>query len=401
MKFLRLLTHNWPAKVLSLLAALLVWFVVSAGQQRAGTFPGGIPLLIQNVPDGLVAIADVTDVQVTLLADRVLWQRFTADQFTASVNLAGRESGVVDLAVTMTTELPGVEITRVDPERVLVRLEPITEKVVPVSVRIDGQAADGFAPGEAVAEPGSVTARGPESQLDQLDAATALLTLTGERRETTGATKVQALVAGQTLEQVTISPETVAVRVPITRTGNVKTVGVAVTTTGALPSGFVITSLQVKPSVVTITGETSAVATASAISTEAIDLVDVRQTTEVTVPLVLPAGLRVIDESGGQATVTIRLDEVNTTRSLEVPATIASPNRTVRSVTPALVTVQLSGSLGTLQALSPDSVRILHTLEADRPAGTQTVELTPSDVTHPSTVSVLALSPAAVAVELE
>ncbi len=397
---LRRLAHNWPAKLLSLLAALLVWFVVSAGQQRAGTFPGGIPLAIENVPDGFVAISDVADVQVTLLADRVLWQRFTADQFTASVSASGLAAGVADLPITVGTQLSGVEITKIEPERVLVRLEPVEEKVVPITVRIDGQAADGFAPGEAVAEPALVTLRGPKSQLDHIETVTGTLRLAGQRREFEEVVPVSALVAGQPIDQVTVRPEQVKVRVPIARAGNVKTVGVSVATSGALPSGFVITSLLVKPSVVTITGETSAVAATSTVSTEPIDLTDIRQTTEVTVPLHLPSGVKLIDDIAGEAAVTIRLEEAIVTRSFEVPVTVVSSKRTVRSVTPSIVTVVLSGPLGVLLALDTQSVQLMHPLDTPS-SGSQTVALTLGDVIHPPAVSVGSLSPTTVHVELE
>ncbi|MBI4032846.1 hypothetical protein HY374_04025 [Candidatus Berkelbacteria bacterium] len=295
---------DWLAKLLCLFIAVLLWVGVISAEQRVGVFPGELPITVTNVPEGLSPVIDDREVKVTLLADQSIWQRLGTDDLRAEVNAAGLAAGVTELAVVVTSRVSGVEITRVEPPRVLVRLEAIVEKTVPVSVQLDGQAASGFASGLPSVEPAQVTVRGPASRLAQIDEALVRVTLDTAQRSVTAEATVSVLIAGEAPPGVSVSPSRVNVTVPIARAGNTKTVGVVLATVGSLPSGRTISAVQLTPSVISLTGSPAALGSVTHVSTIPIQLADIQDSTEVVTSLVLPEGVQLIDTS---PEVTVRL----------------------------------------------------------------------------------------------
>jgi len=84
---IKLLTKNLWIKLFCLLAAILLWVYVAAGQSAVGKFPGNIEIRAINVPSGLVAIFDNQSVEIKIMADSATWRKLSADSFTAYVDL--------------------------------------------------------------------------------------------------------------------------------------------------------------------------------------------------------------------------------------------------------------------------------------------------------------------------
>lgn len=306
-----LLLAHWRAKLLSLAAATALWFGVTSAEQRVGVFPGGLLAEVVNIPAGLAAIADEREVNVTLVAEQTLWQRLTADDLRAEVNAAGLNAGVAELPVTVTSSVVGVEVIRINPPRILVRLEPIIEKTVPVSVRVTGQVADGFAPGAPSVSPSTVTVRGPASQLGQIDEVITRIHLSDDQRDLAQETPVVALIAGDTPADVTVSPLTVSTSVPVSRAANTKSVGVILSTEGTLPSGRSVSAVQLTPSIVAVTGPPASLASLTALTTAPIRLSDIEATTEVKTSLVLPDGVQLLDPVSTDISVILTISQAS------------------------------------------------------------------------------------------
>jgi len=399
----RVILANWPAKVLSLVAALGIWFSVVSAQQRVGNFPGGIPVDIQHVPDGLVAIADTEEISLSVIADQAAWSQFTADTFHASVDVNSASAGVVDAPVTVTSSIPGVQITKVSPSTVLVRLEKLATKKVPVQIRLDGQPADGFAPGEVTTNPTTVTVSGPESRLKQVDQVIGTVSLNGERSDFDQTAPVKAIVAGEELANISIDPTTVVTHVPIERAGNVKAVGVVVKTDGSVPSGYVIANIQSQPSVVSVTGTSVALAALDAVETQPISLSDVTAKTAVQVSLALPSGIRLVDTATDTVQVTLQVQEVTIRRDFDLPVLVTDipANQSVISRSPDTAHVTLEGPLSQLGSLVDSAVRLEIPLPKGLPPGTHDLDVFPEHIIRPSDISVTSVDPQKVTIELQ
>src|SRR3989304_1312344 len=159
---MKFITDNFWVKVLALLCAISLWVYVSASENQIAEFPGSIPIEAKNTPSGLAAIYDTNRVKIKIQAPFETFNRLNADNFEAYIDLAGFEKGTYDVEVRVNINVSNVTVIEKDPDKIIVRLEPVLTKTVPVSVKFEGEAASGFVPGEPQIAPEEVEASGAE-----------------------------------------------------------------------------------------------------------------------------------------------------------------------------------------------------------------------------------------------
>lgn len=160
---------NLPLKAVSLVLALLLWNQV--GSLRTAQRIVSVPLVIANLPGNLEISNDYTrqvDVEVRSRGGDV-----DIREISAVVNLS--EAGAGDQQIVLTPQHishpRGVDIVKVTPPQVSLRLEATSTKLVPLHVRTSGEPADGFEVTAAEAQPKEVLVAGPESVVAGLEVA--------------------------------------------------------------------------------------------------------------------------------------------------------------------------------------------------------------------------------------
>jgi len=179
-----LLLDNSLIKIVSLLFAVILWFYVNS--QGGAEVEITVPLELRNMPARLVVVGDMLDdVTVRVKGRERVLQEIMARPPRAVLDLKdGREGGnVMFLDPSAITVPANAKITRINPRRILVRMEPLLRKEVPVFVYVTGEPAPGYRIGRVEAHPGSVTVEGPRSVVDPL------LRLETEPIDATGARK--------------------------------------------------------------------------------------------------------------------------------------------------------------------------------------------------------------------
>ncbi|MCA9388326.1 hypothetical protein KC644_01020 [Candidatus Berkelbacteria bacterium] len=396
----RIFLDNWAPKLISIMLAILVWSVVSAGEQRVGSFPGGIQVEISNLPEGLVATLDQDLVEVSLVADRGLWQRFTVDDFKATIDLSNSDIGVVDKLVNVTSLLPDVEIISVRPANILVRLEKLDTKSVPINVKYEGELASGFAPGEIDVTPDEVVITGPSSTLDQIDAVEAIVNLSGESADFKQLVDLKVVVAGQQLSSISIEPAQAEIAIPVARAANVKTVGISVNKTGSLPSGLFISGISVNPSLVSITGSTFDLSKVNFVETRELDLSDIRESTAVKLKLALPAGVFTL-KGEEEVEVSLDIEELETSKTFSIfPSFTLGEGLKITSQTPGAVDVEFIGPSAVINGFDSGEIGWLIDLH-DLGSGIHSIDLLPNQFTLPSGVTVSSINPGKIELKIE
>ena len=163
---MKLLRENLALKVASLALAIGVWFVVR-GEDRPVQIVS-VPLEIRNLPDDLAIAGDVIDsVNVRVKAPEVVLNTMKPDRISARLDLASLESGdhMVRLRPEEVRVPPGADVVKISPEYVAVRLERRMTRELPVTPRVIGEPAEGYAIGTAIVKPDHVRVSGPESAM--------------------------------------------------------------------------------------------------------------------------------------------------------------------------------------------------------------------------------------------
>src|SRR3990172_10662970 len=128
-----LILKNTGLKLLSLFFALILWFYVNAKGMLETNYV--VPLGYRNLPSSLVMVGEPVDyVDIRVKAREGIQNQSTPQQISAVVDLSGAKPGeAVFYLSEKNVQAPAhVEILRVSPRIIKVRLEPVVTKRVGV-----------------------------------------------------------------------------------------------------------------------------------------------------------------------------------------------------------------------------------------------------------------------------
>jgi len=163
---IKVLTHNKGLKALSLLMAVMSWYMIQDAISNQTEIPD-IRLQIQT-PEGLAILnQSATTVDVTCRGAREDLQHLDPRQIQAVLDVT-LKNGVIPEEIAIVPEnikgARGVRVVAINPHKVRVTLDHEGEKRVPVKGRTTGQPL--FGQVESVScEPSAVLLRGPAAKL--------------------------------------------------------------------------------------------------------------------------------------------------------------------------------------------------------------------------------------------
>lgn len=207
---------NLGLKVLALLIACVLWFVVSAPRreqivERIVT----ASISVVGVPSRLVITTDIPGTVGVRVRGRLSDLKALASQnLEASVDLSKIEAGEAEITLRAhSINVPEtIEVVSIFPNKIRFRIEPLRQRAVDIRPFLVGNPPVGYSIGQPTSEPARALISGPSSQILKLsEVTTERIIMTGRT-----ATFVQnvAVVADSPLVRV-VSPVTTEVTVPV------------------------------------------------------------------------------------------------------------------------------------------------------------------------------------------
>jgi YbbR domain-containing protein len=199
----KIFVEDFGLKLLALGITLIIWLAVT-GENKPITIHTAVQLNFVR-PQGLEVSNDPPrTVEVLLTGSRHRLNGLRLLDLVATVNLSDSDPG--DRVIRLSRERvsidlpPGVRIDSFRPSTIPVRLEPVSQRELPVEVRLDGKPADGFEVYGIQASPSAVRVSGPISHLDELNRApTETVSVEGKSQSFT-VTRLSIAITNQKLE---------------------------------------------------------------------------------------------------------------------------------------------------------------------------------------------------------
>lgn len=163
------LQENWHLKLLSLAIAFVLFGVSRQPQHEALLV--NVPLEFINLAPGLEISGKLpTTVNVRLSGPRDLVQGLSANQLEVRADLSNKTAGerVIQIKPTDVQKPEKVEVRRIDPQTIGLKLEPTRHKIVPIEPQFVGTVAEGYEYKVTAVEPEQVEIEGPESMVEQV-----------------------------------------------------------------------------------------------------------------------------------------------------------------------------------------------------------------------------------------
>ena len=346
--------------IASLVLALLLWGWVSVQQdpETSRVFPN-IPIVVDELPDGLVVVSAVPDATVTVTGPRSVVSDISIDEISAKLDLSEVDGpGTYNVRVEVDTP-PGLFSRRVTPSRVEIHVEQSVTQEFVLAIQIEGETDATRRVGEVTPAVTQVTVRGPESAVARVERVVLPIDIGDPMADFSAIfTPVAEDDSGQVIPEVSISPASIRATVEITPRG--KSVAVITQLVGTPAQGYDVLERTVNPATVQIDGPREILDDLVVVRTVPIDIDGVSDDLSRRVALELPEGIRVIDPADGQVQVYVQIGRRGVRQPL--PGQVVTwinlqPGLTVE-VEPREVTVIVVASAEVLANLTVEDVRI-------------------------------------------
>ncbi len=406
---IRWLVENVGLMLLALIIAMVVWIAAEWEEDPIVEADYGQPIPVRVVnqpPDTYLVPGWQQQVRVRLRAPQSVWERLSPERFEALLNLspdpAPLEPGVYSVPVNVSVDLEPAVVLEAEPNYIEIELEAMRERLVPVAADVRWEPELGYQAGEPVVVSDTVRVRGPASQVDQVQqVVTGIISLRGVRdtvvEEAAALTPVDA--EGRRVNGVTLDPERVQVRVPVSQKSNFKEMVVKPVILGQPAPDYQATRYSVNPPLVTVVGSSFVLGELPGfVTTVPISIEGRTEDVVERLALELPPGVATVSPNEPAVQVTIEIEPVR--GSVTVTRTVTFQGLELNLVpvfSPEVVEVLLSGPRPRLSALLPEDVRVVLDLSGLRQGDKAQLEPV---VVRPEGITVDSIIPRVIQVEI-
>ncbi len=332
-----LFLKNIGLKIISLVAAILLWIVSMNINNPQMTQTYTIPITIQNLShvndSGMVVLNESelvkTQVYVKIKATRndllaLDTARLTANIDFSPVDITNRKNIGKSVPVSITVNAPSIsyEIVDYSPKTVNVTFDELTTKDVPVELNQTGKPAKNFeVSGTTVVSPETVTVKGAKTYVDQIEKAEVYADIEGAQSSINEQFTIHILdkEGNDFTNMFSLSSQSANVNITIKRVDSIL-VGTP-KWEGELQEGYKVVDVTWSPKYIDVIGDEDTIASISFLELPPINVTgasaDVTQVYDLK-ELLEPMGLKVQEGASTECTVTVKIEQV-VTKIIDVP----------------------------------------------------------------------------------
>lgn len=367
----------------SLLLAFIVWVTASLASNpiSESLLDTRIPIdfqldenvIVTNNPTSTAAVrvrAPASTFEQLVVADDV---RVIAD--LRGVTASGRVTVPLEAIISDQRQ---ASVVSVSPSQITVELQQRLERLVPLELTTIGEVPATIEQGTPTSNISQVLVAGPADAVSSVVSARVVVNLDGRRESFEEELRPQLFNAdGNAVTGLTVTPEEVGVSVGMEPRSDVREVRVQPDIIGEPPEGYTLSAaFSYEPETIFVTGPQEALeALPGTLATQSIDLSVYTDDFEIRVPVQLPNDA-IVPITGQLVTVRVSIDPIQSSRQFEgVPVeVIGVPDGFEATVTPAQVTVIITGAQLALDDLTVADLRVLADASDITEAGTYQLE---------------------------
>lgn len=284
------LKRNWPAKLLSLLAAIVMWFFIMRDQNPVMEVTYTIPVQVQNLNSGYI-IEDAPDVvRVVLAGPRDTIMSMKSDNLRAYIDASGVKPGQNNVTINFTSPA-GMNLVEVKPDTITINVDEYAEKTIPVEIVPIGKFSDDIALKSVTIVPKEVTVSGRKQQVNAVSKVVMKVNVAGQTKNFSVVSTLEAWDTAGNVLDVHINPNQGQAQYELNLLRKEKAVPITVPTVGTVAEGYEVKSTSATPTQLTVTGREEMINSVTEIQTEPIDVSGATETVQGNYNLVLPNGV--------------------------------------------------------------------------------------------------------------
>ena len=304
----------WTIRAVSVLAAVLIWVMVTITQNPLADKIFMVPLEQRFLPENLILEKSISQVQVRLQGTAAVINDLTPASITAYVDMAGLKAGKYELEIML--ELPEhVQVLSRRPDSIEVELKDTISEMFPLEVEPLGEPAPSYKRLEAVVSPAEVKLTGAEDYMRRVSRVYVAASVQdiNESFDKNLSVLVEDAAGNDISIRFKIEPKVARLVIPVVFEQPERLVAVRVPISGQPALGYQLSLISATPSMVQVFGDLKRLQALYYVDTEPVDVSDLQADSSRTVRLAPGNGLTVFPrevtvalkiEPGNSATVT-------------------------------------------------------------------------------------------------
>lgn len=172
--FKRYVVHNFSLKLLSLLLATGLWFMIGRDEQPAEVAIRA-PIVFQHVPEQLeISTESIPEAQIRVRGPERMIRQLKINEVQAEIDLTGVKSGerTFDLTSQQVRHPQHLDVVQVVPSQLHLAFDTRSTREVEIRPRVTGNFATGEQIVKVDTDPPRITITGPRHHVEKIDAAT-------------------------------------------------------------------------------------------------------------------------------------------------------------------------------------------------------------------------------------
>ncbi len=282
------LSRNKLKKFLSLLMAIALWFYVMGAQNPVIEDSYNVKVRLKSTSYDYKAFFQNQDIKVTLSAPRSYFIDYNENDIYAYIDLAGYEEGEYDVPVNASFP-KGFELNKIAPETIHVKIEPIIERQMEVTLTVSGSPKPNTIINEIQA-PQNVTIIGPKNIVNSVQKVIGYVGVVGEGDDFELNVPLSAIDEnGREVQSARVAPSSINVFVDVEPSIK-KTVPVIANVTA--PNGMEISRTSIEPANVEIEGVAEVINAIDSLKTKSVNISKGTDTYIENLDLIIPDGIK-------------------------------------------------------------------------------------------------------------
>lgn len=293
-RLINIFRRNALKKIIALIAAFFMWVFVMDDQDPPINGSYTVPLTISNAPYEIIPVCDVKTVQIETRAPRSNFIKYDANAFRVYANLEGMSEG--SHQITPQVVMPqGFELIETTPAAIMVKLDPLIERQMPIEIVKQGEIASDSAIKEIRESMETVTVVGAKTFVDNVVKVIGTVNLSGSASSFETQISMKAVDENNNLvTRVRVVPSVITVSVDL-ESGLKKRI-VPVVHELSTAEGWELTNIIVEPAQIEIVGPENIINSTVTIKTVPFTVQTGQRIFKGKLKLNIPEGIQVQDD---------------------------------------------------------------------------------------------------------
>lgn len=297
------------AKLIALITAIVLWFIVMNEQNPPADVTYQVPLHVKNVQADHFVGHDNDMVEVVVRGPRSIVASVPEDEFYAYLDMADVAEGYHKVKVHVVVP-SGLELVGVTPDKCDITLDKMVQETRKVELAYSGLATEGVKVDAVKTEIEKVKLDGPSLLVGQVAKVVAHIDLDKKEQDFSEEVDIIAVdSAGNEISGVTITPNKTSIKGKVISVPVEKTVDVNFQMIGELPAELALKGLKADADKIVISGYRPNVEKVTSLKTEPLNLSNITGSTTVALSILFPEGI-----SADKQTIIVTIDVVRKAR---------------------------------------------------------------------------------------